>query len=307
MNPLDIIARGILQMVGLGPEQIQQQKIQQLNRQGNSKPIKPTGQTNLFSKNGKTRNFTSPAQSANRQPTLSPVESRSNTQATRPNRPPGGFGQSPGQLSFNPNAQPSGNYQAPSVPKAKTVKPANRLTIGNALRFLSGGPLGIGGQLADMMLDANNTSLIEETFGTGRVYQDLQKSLDRQKKSNQPSQPTAQYSGMEDMSGDPIRPTRQESPQVQLGRDDPFAPTTRQALQTPEAPSTRQALSTQAPPKAPSRKQVMNDAYDALRERMRRGDISPEEFKSQALNMHREFFGKPKAATSKNANTRFRS
>jgi len=84
--------------------------------------IQPKGQTNLFSQNGNPRNFTNPATSANRPPTLSPVPQRGG-QATPPNPPAGGFGgaAAPGQMSLfgaNPGAKPGGNFKAPSVPNA---------------------------------------------------------------------------------------------------------------------------------------------------------------------------------------------
>jgi hypothetical protein len=83
------------------------------------------GQTNLMNKEGKARDFRNPRVSANRQPTTTPVQSRSSAQATSPNRPAGGFGNKPagqGELfGKNPNAKPGGNYKAPNVPKAGTA------------------------------------------------------------------------------------------------------------------------------------------------------------------------------------------
>ena len=182
------------------------------------------GQTRTTSKSGKTRNYRN-ASSANRPPTLDPVETRSNRQPTPPRRPAGGFGQAPGQLSIsqitggnNPNAKPSGNYQSPSVPSRmgtptpaagpdipegpnrnpfrnnNTTRPAtgftkkqtksSPLSINNIANVLTGGILTQGGTLADMMLGALDTSVVEETFGTGRVYEDFQRSLNRNNTNN---------------------------------------------------------------------------------------------------------------------------
>jgi len=122
MNPYDILARGLFQLLGLSPEDIKRQQAENYRRKENQKPIKVKGQTSTTSKSGKTRNFKNPSQSATRPPSLDPVQSRSTQQATPPRRPSGGFGQSPGQLSIpevtggnNPNARPSGRYQAPRV------------------------------------------------------------------------------------------------------------------------------------------------------------------------------------------------
>ena len=220
MNPYDILARGLFQLLGLSPEDIKRQQAENYRQKANQKPIKVKGQTRTTGKG------------------LDPVQTRSTQQTTPPRRPAGGFGQASGQLSIpevtggnNPNARPSGSYQAPRVgipvqgaagpdiperpnpyratgstrpgtgfTKAQTTKPASKLTIGGLTNLLTGGIFGQGAQIADMLLNLNNTSLVEETFGTGRVYQDFQKSLNRQNPSSTP------YTGMQDMSGDPILP-----------------------------------------------------------------------------------------------------
>jgi len=87
--------------------------------------INPKGQTNAFNAKGQLRDFRNPKVSANRPATTTPVQSRSSAKPTPPNRPPGGFGNRPaGQRSLfgdNPNAKPSGQHKAPSVPKPGTA------------------------------------------------------------------------------------------------------------------------------------------------------------------------------------------
>ena len=64
--------------------------------------INPKGQTNAFNAKGQPRDFRNPKVSANRPPTLSPVESRSSARPTPPKPPIGGHGrQSPGQGYLN--------------------------------------------------------------------------------------------------------------------------------------------------------------------------------------------------------------
>lgn len=80
--------------------------------------IQPKGQTNLMNAKGQARDFRNPKVSANRPPTLSPVEAKSTTTLKpKPTRP---AQVSPGQRNLfgdNPSAKPSGRYRAPDVPK----------------------------------------------------------------------------------------------------------------------------------------------------------------------------------------------
>jgi hypothetical protein len=108
--------------------------------------IQPKGQTNLFSQNGNPRNFTNPATSANRPPTLSPVPQRGG-QATPPNPPAGGFGtRTPGQgnLDFRSNSQivkaSGGSRTAPRIPAGGGRPPAGGPLAG--LRGAAGTALG---------------------------------------------------------------------------------------------------------------------------------------------------------------------
>lgn len=137
-NVLDMLGRAALRIGGMTPQQIRQQArankpSKPMPKPRGSKPtakpappkperIDPKGQTNLFNQSGKPRDFRNPSVSANRQPTLSPVESRGG-QATPPNRPSGGFGAKPnGQRSLfgdNPTAKPGGTFRAPNVPNAR--------------------------------------------------------------------------------------------------------------------------------------------------------------------------------------------
>ena len=88
------------------------------------------------------------------------------------------------------------------------------------------------------------------------------------------------YSGMQDMSGDPIKPSQ---PAIPMGRPDPFAP----IGYTP--PSQPQSAATPLPP---SRKQIADEAYDSLRVQLKRGEINTEEFARQGMKIHKDFFGK---------------
>jgi hypothetical protein len=90
------------------------------------------------------------------------------------------------------------------------------------------------------------------------------------------------YSGMQDMSGDPILPTK---PQVQMGRPDPFAPVGYQPAPQPAAQPAPQ-------PVAPSRKQVVNDAYDALRIQFNAGEITADQFAKEGMKIHKKYFDK---------------
>lgn len=108
MNPLDIL-NAFMQISGQ-QQQSPTGDYSGLRRQSlNSQPIDAKGQTSTTNRSGQTRNFRSPAQSANRPPTLDRIPTRGG-QATPPNRPPGGFGQSPGQLNlFNQPKAPLGS------------------------------------------------------------------------------------------------------------------------------------------------------------------------------------------------------
>lgn len=94
------------------------------------------------------------------------------------------------------------------------------------------------------------------------------------------------YSGMQDMSGDPILPTK---PQVQMGRPDPFAPV---GYQPAPQPAPQPAAQPAPQPVAPSRKQVANDAYDALRIQFNAGEITADQFAKKGLKIHEEYFNK---------------
>ena len=116
-NVLDWLARSMLRMSGMTPEQIRQAQRAAKNGKPLPKPKpkpgagKPIGQTNLFNSKGQLRNFLNPLQSANRQPTLSPLFNRGGTPILNPGplRPP-----APGQLSiFGANLG-----QAPALPPA---------------------------------------------------------------------------------------------------------------------------------------------------------------------------------------------
>lgn len=119
-NPLfDLVGRQILLRLGFTPQQIEASlKAMQIQKQAPKPPapgsIQAQGQTNLFTKGGKVRNFTKPNPLA---PTLSPV-ANVNRAVLQPGpvRPP-----APGQLSLfglNPSAKPSGQFRAPKVPAA---------------------------------------------------------------------------------------------------------------------------------------------------------------------------------------------
>lgn len=121
MNPLDIVLAGLFEMLGYTNN-----TPPDAPKLDGSERFDAKGQTSTTSKSGKTRNFQNPNVSGNRPPTLDPLTQRSNLQATPPNRPPGGFGQSPGQMNLDPLRQmqiPQDQMKAPSVPKPKAGKP----------------------------------------------------------------------------------------------------------------------------------------------------------------------------------------
>ena len=89
--------------------------------------MKVRGQTKTTNNRGGLRTFQNPGQAANRAPSLDPVTTRSSASATPPNRPPGGFGQAPGQLSFDPNVKPGQvTSRTPSVPPKLEAGAAGR-------------------------------------------------------------------------------------------------------------------------------------------------------------------------------------
>jgi hypothetical protein len=92
--------------------------------------IQPTGQTNLFSQNGKPRNFTNPRVAANRPPTLSPIYQRG-PQATPPRPPVDGFGApaAPGQGFFDLGA---GQRQGIPNPWGQSTSPNRALVQSTA-------------------------------------------------------------------------------------------------------------------------------------------------------------------------------
>ena len=132
-NPLiDIVGRQILLRLGYTPDQIAAglQKMQAGLPDQNPK-IDPKGQTNLFSKAGKTRNFKSGG--ATMAPTLSPVESRGATLNPRPTYP--GRPSAPGQMSiFGTN--PSATVSAANVKTAPSVPAAGSMTKTTLENFL---------------------------------------------------------------------------------------------------------------------------------------------------------------------------
>lgn len=227
---LDIVARGIMQLVGLDPESIRQERGATARRQANQQRPQVEGQRSALKS------------------TLDPVSSRSQLRATPPARPPGGFGQAPGQLDmFQPPAQPPANRMLPAVGESGGSKPPKgtsapqrggptpspeqrarmrradvasrkaagsiRPTTSSAVRVgkaaketvLSKALKGInhpviqGILMADTLLQATGAGgLLDETFGTGPT-------MERFKELTKPDKP-AKYSGMADASGDPKPP-----------------------------------------------------------------------------------------------------
>ena len=122
MNQNDL-ARFIMSMFGMSQQQITNEAaVNKLSpRPGVQAPqpgsIVPQGQTNMFTKAGKLRDFSNPAMSRTRPATLTPVQPNNPlTLNPRPVRPP-----APGQMSIfgtNPNATVSAAdlLRAPSIP-----------------------------------------------------------------------------------------------------------------------------------------------------------------------------------------------
>lgn len=273
MNPLDAFARLVLNLYGINTENARQEQAANKRRAQNRQPINAKGQTSAFNRQGNTRNYQSTRQAQTRPPTLDPVPNRGTRTATPPNRPPGGFGQSPGQMNLfgnNPNAVPGGRFRAPSIPNALAIGAGN--PVGRAL-------LGTvaGGVLPTLARAGLTWAAIEGLAPrpAGRATLD-----------DQGIQPRQAYSGMEDMSGDPIRPV------VPRGRPDPFAPIGYTPPQQSYAP-VPQATAPAAPaPRVPSRKEIVNNAYDALRAQLNAGQIDAETFAKEGLRMHKEYFNK---------------
>ena len=140
MNPLDILARGVFNMLGLSPSQVREQQTLESSRKANKTKIKAGGQTNLLNSKGNARDFRNPNVSANRPPTTSPLNVRG-AQATPPRPPAGGFGGSRGQLSIfgnNPGARvPNTQFRAPSLP----TPPAGMSGLSRLLKIA--GPAGL--------------------------------------------------------------------------------------------------------------------------------------------------------------------
>ena len=132
MDILNQLARSLLQIGGMTPEQIRQatranKKPKPMPKANTSRPApKPAEQlvgnnqrqTNLFSQNGKPRDFRNPTVSANRPATTGPNLTPTPRLPAGAPKPPAA---SPGQMSLfglNPGAKPGGNFKAPSVPGA---------------------------------------------------------------------------------------------------------------------------------------------------------------------------------------------
>ena len=133
-DALNVLGRAALRIMGYTPEQIRQ--MQRANKTSKpmpkpraskpaaapapvAKPATPTqvvGQTNLFNQSGNLRNFNNPTVAANRPPTVTkPAASNATLNPPPVYKPPVPQGQ--GSLfGLNPNAKPSGNFTAPSVP-----------------------------------------------------------------------------------------------------------------------------------------------------------------------------------------------
>ena len=129
---LNMLARSLLQIGGVSPQQIRQAtragkprkpmpKAKASKPAPTPKPATPTnvvGQTNLFNQSGKPRDFRNPAVSGNRpatvtKPQLGPPTPLKPGPTYKPPVPQG-------QLSLfglNPGAKPGGNFRAPGVPK----------------------------------------------------------------------------------------------------------------------------------------------------------------------------------------------
>lgn len=324
MNPLDQFARLILGLYGVDTKQFRQQLEADKRRAQNQKPIDAKGQTSAINRQGGIRDYRNTRQALTRQPTLDPIRSRQAAPtATPPNRPPGGFGQAPGQMSIsqvtggrNPSAVPGGQYRAPNVPPRmgaptagpgpSSYSPVNpyRATGQNLAPGMSGrNGLSIGGLLnhplvqgvgaVDAMLNAFGTSILEETFGSGRVMEDFKRS----QQSRQPAAPAPQtkptkkprqvrYPTAAEMQAAAAQ--QQQPAEVPMGRPDPFAPVNYSPPEQSYAPTPAPAPA----PRVPSRKQLVNEAYDSLRAQLKAGEISHDDFLKQGMKMHKDYFNK---------------
>ena len=128
---LNMLARSLLQIGGVSPQQIRQAtragkprkpmpKAKASKPAVTPKPATPTnvvGQTNLFNQSGKPRDFRNPAVSGNRPATVTKPQLGPPT-PLKPG-PVSPAQVAPGQMSVfgtNPGAKPGGNFRAPSVP-----------------------------------------------------------------------------------------------------------------------------------------------------------------------------------------------
>lgn len=293
MNEFILNLLEVAKQMGLTGKESSTGQYSKLRRQSlNTQRPTVQGQTSAINRQGGARNYQNTRQALTRQPTLDPIRSRQGVPtATPPNRPPGGFGQSPGQMSIfgrNPNAVPSGRYRAPSVPPRMTG--GNGLSIGGLLNH----PIVQGVAAADAMLNAFGTSILEETFGSGRVMEDFKRSQQsRQPVTSKPqSQPSrkprkVRYPTAAEMQAAAAQ--RQQPAEVPMGRPDPFAPVDYTPPQQSYAPVPEAAAPA---PRVPSRKQLVNEAYDALRAQLQAGQISHDDFLKQGLKMHKDYFNK---------------
>ena len=127
---LNMLARSLLQIGGVSPQQIRQAtragkprkpmpKAKASKPAVTPKPATPTnvvGQTNLFNQSGKPRDFRNPAVSGNRPATVTKPAASNATLNPRPTyKPPVPQGQM-SVFGTNPGAKPGGNFRAPSVP-----------------------------------------------------------------------------------------------------------------------------------------------------------------------------------------------
>ena len=191
-NFADFVARQLLLRMGLTPQQIEASLKAMRTQKTAPKPpaprsIVPEGQTNLFTKGGKLRDFSKPSVARTRPATLTPV-TNVNRAVLQPGpvRPP-----APGQMELfglNPNAKPTGRFTAPRVPApgSGTIKASKdamqwlqqqvsgNAAVNRALRFDRLGkalsPQGGGGaavatlQLANILQDIYLQKFDPETY-----------------------------------------------------------------------------------------------------------------------------------------------
>jgi len=119
-NALDVILMSILDMIGIETQETKDVKSGKKaieNTKGNrlspkDQKFKTGGQTEMFNNRGKLRNFKSPSQSANRQPTTSPIRHTPTQQLNPgPTRPP-----APGQGTLGGEVPRGNRFRAPGVP-----------------------------------------------------------------------------------------------------------------------------------------------------------------------------------------------